>query len=309
MTINQIRYFIALANCLNFTKAADQLYISQSALSRQISTMEAELNLQLFVRTQRFVKLTPAGKALLDDLSGINDQYTEAINRAKDVQLGLSGLLHIGILDGTRVDDLLPPVIAYFSKKYPNVDLSLRNHSFNRLVEGLYDGTLDLAITLLFDIQGRQNLKYRVIEKTRDHIVVHKDHRLAGETTITFSDIKDDTFIIVAHEDSYTSGKLILDACKREGFVPNVKYSPSIQTSMLWVQSGMGVAMFDTRNTLYESPNVRFLDVDSVSDPSLTIVWSQDNHNPYRERFVKLLFDLRDASPNETVRTKPHSTT
>lgn len=291
MTINPIRYFIALANCLNFTKAAEQVFISQSALSRQISAIEAELNLQLFVRTQRYVRLTPAGQALLEGFEGINEQYTHAVGRAKDVQLGL---LHIGILDGTRVDDLLPPVIAYFADKYPHVDLSLRNFSFNRLVEGLYDGSLDLAITLLFDVKDRHNLQYQIIEQTRDHIVVRKDHRLAERGTITLSDIGEDPFIIVAHEDSSISGRLILDACKKEGFTPNVKFSPSIQTSILWVQAGMGVTMFDNRSMLYNNPGVVFLNVESVSDPSLSLVWEQDNTNPYRESFTKALLAGRD---------------
>lgn len=289
MTINQIRYFIALANCLNFTKAAEQLFISQSALSRQISGIEAELNLQLFVRTQRFVRLTPAGKTLLEGFEGINEQYVEAVGRAKDVQMGLSGQLHIGILDGTRVDDLLPPVIAFFASQYPHVDISLRNFSFNRLVAGLYDGSLDLALTLLFDVKDRHNLKYKVVKKAQDHIVVRKDHRLAGRGSITLSDIGEDPFIIVSSEDSSTSGKLILDACKNEGFTPNVKYSPSIQTSILWVQAGMGVTMFDDSSMLYTNPEVVFLKVDSVSDPSLSLVWEQDNTNSYREPFTKAL--------------------
>lgn len=69
------------------------------------------------------------GVPLLEGFEGINEQFTQAVGHAKDVQMGLSGQLHIGILDGTRVDDLLPPVIAYFAHKYPHVDLSLRNFS------------------------------------------------------------------------------------------------------------------------------------------------------------------------------------
>lgn len=289
MTINQIKYFITVANCLNFTKAADQLYISQSSLSRQISSIEAELNLQLFQRTQRYVKLTPAGKALYQGLKKIYTEYVRAVSDAKAVQYGMAGSINVGILDGTMIEDFFPSAIHYFDTHYPNVEISLRNYSFNGLVEGLYDGSLDLAITLFFDVEHRSNLMYQIIEKTRDHLVVPINHPLADQKKVKLSDMEDDTFIIVAHEDSGISGKLILDACKQQGFVPKVRYSPSIQTSMLWVQAGIGVAILDSRNQLRKSQDVRFLEIDPVSDPSLCLVWSQDNHNAYRMKLAKEL--------------------
>ncbi|MCC8123134.1 MAG: LysR family transcriptional regulator [Oscillospiraceae bacterium] len=289
MTINQIHYFIATAKCLNFTKAADRLHMTPSALSRQISSMEYELNLQLFVRTQRFVKLTPAGKTLFEAFERIEQDYSDAVSMAQNAQYGMSGNINVGILDGTRIDDLFPPVIRYFAEQYPSVNISLRNFSFNDLVSGLYDGSLDFAVTLLFDIAQHANLHTHVIEKTQDWIVVPANHPLANRNRICLADLRDEIFIIVAHEDSSISSQLIISACKAQGFVPHVRFSPSIQTSMLWLQAGMGVAMFDTRNILYENPNVVFLDVDSVSDPSLTLAWSQDNQNPYSEKFLRIM--------------------
>lgn len=296
LTINQIRYFITVAKCLNFTKAADQLYISQSSLSRQISSMESELNLQLFQRTQRYVKLTPAGKVLYNGLARIHSDYASAVSEAKTVQYGMSGSVNVGILDGTIIEDFFPPAIHYFNVHYPNVEISLRNYSFNGLVEGLYDGSLDLAVTLYFDIEERSNLMHQIIEKTTDHIAVPVSHPLADEENVTLADFEDDVFIIIAHEDSGLSGKLILDACKKQGFVPQVRYSPSIQTSMLWVQAGIGVTMLDSRNQLSKNPDVRFLNIDPVSDPSLSLVWSQDNQNPYR---VKLARELMKQVRNQ----------
>ena len=289
MTINQIRYFLTIAKCLNFTKAADQLYMTQPSLSRQISAMEYELNLQLFVRTQRYVKLTPAGKVLSENLDTIDQDYRDAVAKAQNAQYGMSGKINVGILDGTRIDDLFPPVMRHFTELYPSVDISLRNFSFNRLVSGLYEGSLDIIVTLLFDIAQHSNLQTYVIEKTQDWIVVQVNHPLASRKRVSLSDFEDDVFIIVAHEDSSISSHLIISACKNQGFTPKVRFSPSIQTSMLWLQAGLGVAMFDTRNILYENPNVAFLDVESVSDPSLTLAWYQDNQNPYLEDFIKAL--------------------
>ena len=273
------------AKCLNFTKAADKLFISQPALSRQIAAMEMELNMQLFVRNNRSVKLTPAAVVLLEEFGEIYDKYNLAIAKAANSFTGVNGELNIGILEGAYVGDLFPGVLRHFAEFYPQVKVNLRNYSFNALIEKLYSNDLDMIITLRFDVEGRDKLQFEVIEETRDHIVVHKDHRLAGAAYVKLSDFKDDTIIMVSPEDSETSSKLILDACKSCGFTPKVKFASSLQEEMLWVEAGVGVCMLDTRNSLYKNSTVHFLDVDQVSDPSLTLAWNVDNYNPMKDIF------------------------
>ena len=155
MTITQIKYFITTAKCLNFTKAASQLYITQPALSRQIAAIEAELNMQLFVRNNRTVKLTPAASVLLQEFEKIYNDYNLAIAKAANSFAGLSGELNIGVLEGAYVGDLFPDVLQYFAGFYPQVKINLRNYSFNQLIEKLYSNQLDLIVTLKFDVAGR----------------------------------------------------------------------------------------------------------------------------------------------------------
>lgn len=75
-----------------------------------------------------------------------------------------------------------------------------------------------------------------------------------------------------------------------------IKFAPSIQTEMLWVQAGVGVCILDSRNLLREDPTVEFLDVEEISDPSLTMAWNVDNYNPVRQIFLETFFDGRDCS-------------
>lgn len=86
------------------------------------------------------------------------------------------------------------------------------------------------------------------------------------------------------------SPKLILDACKNCGFNPKVKFASSLQEEMLWVEAGIGVCILDTRNSLYQNSSVRFLDVDEISDPSLTLAWNVDHYNPMKEIFRNNFF-------------------
>ncbi len=285
MTITQMKYFITAAKCLNFTKAAEKLFITQPALSRQIAAIESELNMQLFIRNNRSVKLTPPAVVLLEEFEKIYDDYNLAIAKAANSFAGISGELNIGVLDGADVGDLFPGVLRYFEQFYPQVKINLRSYSFNLLIEKLYSGDLDLIITLYFDVENRENIQTKVIEHTRDYVVVHKNHPLAGEKYVKLSDFKDDTFMMVSPEDSETSPRLIMDAIKSAGFMPKIKFASSVQEEMLWVEAGVGVCILDGRNSMRKNPSVRFLDVDQVSDPSLTLAWNVDHYNPMKEIF------------------------
>lgn len=276
--------------CLNISKAADQLYITQPSLSRQITAIESELNLQLLIRDSRSVRLTPAGAALLEEFQEIYNNYNLAITKAQNIQ-SLSGQLNIGVLDGAYVGDLFPETLRYFYEFYPEMKINLKNYSFKGLAEGLYEGNLDLAMTLYFDIKGRSNLKYRIMEKNNDYIVVISSHPLAEEKRVSLSDFKDETFIMTSTDDSEESSKLIIAECVRLGFYPKINFVPNIQTVMLLVESGVGVAILDGRNSLRLNPSVKFLNIDSHFEPYLTIVWHHNNNNPLRKMFTDVFLN------------------
>ena len=286
MNMTQIKYFLTVAKYLNFTNAANALYISQPALSRQIQIIEEEIGCILFTRNSRNVQMTPSARLLVKELEKIYDDYNIAIAKAQSAYQGLTGEINIGILDGTRVSDLFPKVLGYFHEFHPNVEIKMQYYSFRMLQDKLNAGELDFVITLKFDIVKRENLQYRIIEKTKDHIVMHKDHRLAKASKVMLSDFVNDVFIMVSADDSVESPKLILDAFSNAGVKPRIKFAPNIQTEMLWVQAGIGVCMLDSRNSLKGSEDVSFVEVDGVSDPSLVLAWEKNNVNPHLKTFV-----------------------
>ncbi|MBF7097245.1 LysR family transcriptional regulator [Alkalibacter mobilis] len=291
MNLTYIKYFLTVAKYLNFSQAADQLYISQPALSRQINVMEKELDLELFIRSNREVKLTPAGSVLVEAFQKIYDEYNLAVAKAQNTHKGMSGDLNIGILDGEYVGDLFPDALQYLNKYYPDLNVVLRNYSFKGLVDRLYNGKLDIAITLYFDIKNRTNIQYRIIDETnKDNLAVIRSHPLASHESVKLYDIKNETLIIDSVEDSEESSKLIIDECRTRGFTPRIQYAPSIQTVMLMVESGLGVAILDSRNALRQNPNIKFLSIDANFEPYLTLAWHQNNQNPARELFTKLFF-------------------
>ena len=289
MNFTQMKYFLTVAKCLSFSKAAEILYVTQPSLSRQITAIETELNVQLFIRTTRQVRLTPPAMILVKEFERIYNDYNLAVAKARNSFAGLSVELNIGILEGAYVGDLFPGVLRFFEANYPQAKINLGSYSFNTLIKKLYQNELDIIFTLLFDVKDREMIDYRVVEQTQDHVVVHRDHPLAKAEKVRLSDFANDTIIMVSPEDSEMSPRLILAACENAGFKPKVKFASSLSEEMLWVEAGIGVCILDSRNQLYisKNPSVSFLDVDTISDPSLTMAWHAHHYHPLKDVFIE----------------------
>lgn len=276
-----------MAKCLSFTKAAEQLFVSQPALSRHIKNMEEELNIQLFVRTSNGIRLTPAGSSLYVGMLDMYNNYMEMVQKAEKIQKGLNGSLKVGILDQTNVADFMPLIYADFQKNYPNVDLWFQEGSFKYLLSELYAGRLDMIFTLKFEIERKESIIYQYVSRSKDYIVMSRFHPLAAKEKVTLDDVKNETFVMISEEDNPESAPLILAICKEHGFVPQVRYAKTLTEQILWIEVGMGVSILDSRCTLKMNPDVKFYEIDSNWDPSLVVAWNQNNYNPLISVFLK----------------------
>ena len=292
MTILQIKYFLTIAQTLSFTKAAEQLYISQPALSRYIRNMEEELNLQIFVRTPNGIRLTPAGSSLYVGFLDLYNHYVEITENAQKVQKGLSGSLKIGILNHANVSDFMPLIYQYFKKTHPNVDLAFYDESFDKLTTGLYSGKLDMVFTLQFEIANKESLVYQYVERSKDHIVMSKYHPLATKEKITFKDLKNETFIFSSPDDNPENSALILALCKDNGFVPQAIYAKTLSELILWVSVGKGITVLDSRCSFLFNDNIKYFEFESNWDPSLVVAWNQNNFNPLISVFLKKMDEI-----------------
>lgn len=148
MTMDQIKSFITAAEYLNFTKAAEQLFITQSAISRQMGALEAELGVQLFIRQNSQLRLTTEGELLYRGLSKIYDDYSILLHSVQDVSSGLSGELRIGIVDDQLLEPWLTKLLNDFMAERPNVRLSFARMDLQGVNNSLKKGEIDIGITL-----------------------------------------------------------------------------------------------------------------------------------------------------------------
>lgn len=280
MNTTQIKYFLAAARTLNFTEAASQLYISQPALSKQITAIENELNMMLFVRSKKKVRLTPAGAVLLRELPDLENHYDDIIRKAKIANEGNAGELSIGILEGQMVGDKFTKIFGLFSESFPNISVRLLRDSFSGLRKQLEEETIDLAITLDFDIMGIPGLHCETLDTCPAIAAISKNHPLATKPPTCWADLKGQTFIAVDEKDCFASARMILEDCTHAGFTPVLKFAPSLETAMLWIEAGIGIGFINTMNNLTINPNIQLLTELPCKNTYNVMAWKHENINP-----------------------------
>ena len=147
MELRHLRYFLAVGNALNFTKAAAQLRVAQPALSRQVQDLEDEIGVDLMKRGPRGVTLTAEGKLFLEEVRDLLKRADESVEKVRALARGEYGELHVGYAPVPTVE-ILPPALAVFQKAVPRVKVLLHDLSSDELITGLRNATLELAITV-----------------------------------------------------------------------------------------------------------------------------------------------------------------
>lgn len=180
MELRHLRYFIAVAEELHFSRAAEILHIAQPPLSQQIQSLEKELGTQLFIRTKRSIQLTPAGKAFLVEAKKVMAQAERAILAARQAHDGILGQLEIGFV-GTAIAETLPTILKAFHERYPLVETKLQNLVTTEQIQALHEGQIQVGIlhppildaSLNLEIICREPL---VVALATDHALARQEH-------------------------------------------------------------------------------------------------------------------------------------
>ncbi|SIT02935.1 LysR family transcriptional regulator [Alicyclobacillus vulcanalis] len=284
LDLRQLRYFIKVAERLNFTEAANELFVAQSAVSQQIAELEKKIGVPLFIRNKRFVRLTSAGQRLYQDVVPLMHRMEEAIHTARLVHEGLVGALRIGFL-APHVRAFLPDLIKEFKRQYPDIDLTLNHYHHGMLLQYIDAGELDLAITTPFGLHRVEGIVQEVIRTEPFAVVLHRNHPLASRDRLQISDLRHEPFIIHNRQDSpagffdYT-----IQLCSRHGFVPNIVSQPRfVDTVLVLVEAELGIAILpQSLEHHYSAPDLRFIPIaDAENDVlQLVMVWKENHNNP-----------------------------
>ncbi len=281
MDIKQFRYFMAVAEHLNFTEAANQLFIAQSSLSQRIVELEKTLGVKLFTRNKRSVQLTSAGKVFLKEATYLLQKFEEATERTRQADSGIQGTLNIGFL-GYSVNQFLPKVINKVRKQYPLIKLKLDRYSHGRLNEALKNDELDITFTSSFGLQNIPNLELLKVYSDISSVVVYEGHPLASVKKVKMAELSEESFITQKREVSPQAYDRFLKMCTDSGFSPNIVNQTSfLDAVLLLVEGGLGIAIMPKNVKSFANSGLHFLDIEGeISQFDIVAAWKENSSNP-----------------------------
>jgi DNA-binding transcriptional LysR family regulator len=239
--LRHLRYFLAVAETLHFSKAAQTLGIAQPPLSQQIKRMEQLLGHRLFDRTTRGVKLTLAGQLLAERARSTIEKVQDDLAQVRRLGRGEEGTLTVGFAGSVMFTDL-PAAIESYRRRYPKVELRLREFSTSAQISALLTGTLDLAF--LRDGDPTEGIEISTLFEERYVAVLPKAHTLARRASLRVGDLRKEPFILFARRMGPLAFDRTVACCERNGFRPNiVQDAPQWPTLVRLVAAGLGVSL------------------------------------------------------------------
>lgn len=299
MDIEYIKRFIVVAECLNFSKAAETMFISQPTLSHSITSIEKKLGTALFVRNTKSVKLTRAGELFLPAAVEIVEKFQKVVNEI-DTELNLgSDALNIGYI-GPAMDNMLSEWVKKFRKINPNVKVHILRYSSTKVVEAFQNNAIHLGILYKMNLRNLTGLKYREVGNERFKVLLSAEHPLANCDRIDLKWLKDEPFLICERSCSPNYYDRVFSICEKRGYEPKVSQTLGMVGDIYRVVgANLGVAiMSHSEARSYDAYNVKFVDIDDGEDlnNSVVMAWA-NNLSPLARQFR----DITQGEINETT--------
>lgn len=255
MELRHLRYFVAVAEHLSFTGAAESLGVSQPPLSQQIRDLELEVGADLFERTSRRVALTPAGADFLDRSRVILAQASEAGDRARAIGSGNIGVINIG-LTGSVLTGPIGELTYHFRRRYADVDVRFHEMPPDGQIEALKNRQIDLSFQR--SPPDDPVLVHEIAWRERVGVVMPRDHPLDHGGPVALKDLRGHPYISLRLKDSRFAND-IWNACVAAGFVPDLAQQVGEATSLTSLAAaGVGVAVIPEFASMLRHPNVAF---------------------------------------------------
>src|SRR6201988_839066 len=274
MELRHLRYFKAVADELNFKRAASRLRVAQSAVSSQIQDLENELGVVLLERSRRRVTLTAAGEAFVQASERILRSVEDASRQARRIGQGEYGTLAVGFI-GSQSHEWMPRVLKRFRAKYPEVEVTLTEIHPSQQLEALVARTLDVG--LVGPIAGKTppGLRLECFSEEWPFVGMPNDHRFARLHKVALAQLKDEPFIFTSEKNSPNYRSLISRMCERAGFIPKiVQEVDRARTGVQYVAAGFGISIFAEHISRLPAPGVRFVPLSgSVQKMRYGIAW------------------------------------
>ena len=289
MELRHLRYFVAVAEEGNVTRAAEKLGIGQPPLSQQIQALERELEVQLFHRTGHGVVPTEAGKALLADAKRLLDDAQHAVQNAQRAGRGETGQLNLGLTASATFHPIVRALIRAYRNTYPGIALTLTEDTTAQLLALLDDGRLDLAL-LRPGTHTFAGVALHQIASEQMKAVLPINHPLAKRRRIPLSALANDSFVLIPRVASPMLHDEVVSACRQAGFDPIPgQQAPPLSSVVNLVSAEFGVSIVPASVSQIHAEGVAFVDIaDAKAVTKLALASRVANRSPKVINFLTI---------------------
>jgi DNA-binding transcriptional LysR family regulator len=287
MELRHIRYFLAVAEEKNISRAAERVGIGQSPLSLQIRDLEREVGTRLLHRIPRGVELTAAGTAFYEVVRGMPAQAERACAAALRASRGELGSLRVGFTASASFNPVAATAIRTFRCAYPNVGVSLEESHTTRLIAGLNEGELDVGF-FRPGSAGTDGLRIRLLSEEPLVAVIPAKHAAARIDKLNLADLRDEPFVMFPREVGPTLFDTVITSCRKVGFEPRVDQSaPQLTSIMQLVAAGMGVSLVPASMRQVQVKGVTFKELhDTTAMARVALAWRRSDTSQFVKNFV-----------------------
>jgi DNA-binding transcriptional LysR family regulator len=298
MELRHLRYFTAVAEELNFRRAAVRLHIAQPPLSKQISDLEEELGVELFRRNRRRVELTEAGRVFLTEARLTLEQAEQAARAAQRASRGEIGRLVVGFVMSATCT-VLPEILRVFRARYPHVELVIEETTTGLGIENLHKKRIHLAFLRL--PLSDKALRFETVLQESLILALPKGHPLSNKPLVSVRALANEPFIIFPRDQGSGFFDQIVSFCHRAGFSPKVVQEASqMQTILSLVASGLGVALIPSSVQSLHSSGVVYKSLrERAPKTGIAVAWRPEGKSPVLSEFlgvVREIAAIRDPS-------------
>jgi DNA-binding transcriptional LysR family regulator len=294
MDLKQMRYFLALAQELNFGRAAERLHIAQPPLTRHIRALEEELGTPLFVRTTKGAELTAAGRTLLEEVPNILALARRAEEQTQLAGKGYSGRLDVGIFS-SGVLNVIPRLLAEFHTERPGVKIGLHNMAKAEQIEALRERRITIGFNRLVPVE--EDIRVEPVLRERFLVALHEGHRLASKKSIALRDLDDEPMILYPNSPVHGLAQEVAGAFRSEGVRLRVEQEvQDVVTCIALVASGFGACITTESAANLRLPHVVYLPLRAkqLRYIELSCLYRRDDNSPILQAFVGLIRRLRN---------------
>ena len=283
MELRHMRYFVAVAEHLNYGRAAEALSTAQPSLSRQIQQLEAELGVMLFERTNKRVALTGAGRTFLVDARRTLQSADLSLRHAHENADGTRGELRLGFVGGAMMMKL-PLVLSEYRRRFPNVEIIPHAMHYPEHHPALRAGTIDLAWTVA---EPSGDISSEIVSSERLVAVVPASHPLATRKRIAIADFTNEGIVLIRRTESPRLYTETMRLCAINGFHPaQIHEVIEEQTVLGLIAAGFGVALVPSSWSVIHVPGIVFSELDGSYSIAEHLSWQRDRISPIIRAFV-----------------------